>query len=76
MSVNKKQEKEMIKIIPKEKNKLISLDNPVKFIFANTSLGIGRDFFNIHFLKKIDNIIAYKIRLVFFQKIFIKLKIA
>lgn len=50
------QEKEMTKLILKDREELLSLDNPVEFIFAHTSLGVGWDnpnIFNICFLRHI-----------------------
>ncbi len=53
---NDNKEKEMTKLILKDKEKLLSVDNEVEFIFAHTSLGIGWDnpnIFNICFLRNI-----------------------
>ena len=50
------QEKEMTKLILKDRDELLSLDNKVEFIFAHTSLGVGWDnpnIFNICFLRHI-----------------------
>ena len=50
------QEKEMTKLILKDREELLSLDNKVEFIFAHTSLGVGWDnpnIFNICFLRHI-----------------------
>ncbi len=50
------QEKEMTKLILKDREELLSLNNKVEFIFAHTSLGIGWDnpnIFNICFLRHI-----------------------
>jgi len=52
------QEKEMTKLILKDREELLSLDNPVEFIFAHTSLGVGWDnpnIFNICFLRYITS---------------------
>ena len=37
------QEKEMTKLILQDKEKMLSLENEVEFIFAHTSLGVGWD---------------------------------
>lgn len=50
------QEKEMTKLILKDREELLSLNNKVEFIFAHTSLGVGWDnpnIFNICFLRHI-----------------------
>ena len=50
------QEREMTKLILKDREELLSLDNKVEFIFAHTSLGVGWDnpnIFNICFLRHI-----------------------
>jgi type III restriction enzyme len=56
-------EKEMTKLILKEKGKLLSFENPVEFIFAHTSLGTGWDnpnIFQICFLRNINTEIGRK----------------
>ena|GEM_PF-1499656 len=53
---NDNKEKEMTKLILKDKEQLLSLASPVEFIFAHTSLGVGWDnpnIFNICFLRNI-----------------------
>ena len=55
---NDNKEKAMTKLILKEKEQLLSLSNPVEFIFAHTSLGVGWDnpnIFNICFLRNISS---------------------
>ncbi len=50
------QEKEMTRLILKDRQELLSLNNKVEFIFAHTSLGVGWDnpnIFNICFLRHI-----------------------
>ncbi len=52
------QEKEMTKLILKDREELLSLNNKVEFIFAHTSLGVGWDnpnIFNICFLRHITS---------------------
>lgn len=56
-------EKEMTSLILKEKTKLLSLENPVEFIFAHTSLGTGWDnpnIFQICFLRNITSEVSRK----------------